>query len=95
MYLCNIFYYILGTDKYVCCWTGLNRTGMLLPLLIHVCMYNLLITKSSASLVVPRPNLLTAVIVTVTLAVNSPTGSDGAGNNSTVVGLLTFIFVPL
>ena len=58
-------------------------------------VYNLLISKESGSLGVPRPNLLIAVTMTTTVPVNTPSGSDGAINVSVVVGLVTFIVVPL
>ena len=43
----------------------------------------------------PTPNLLTAVTMTTTVTVNTPSGSDGAVNVNVVVDLLTFIIVPL
>ena len=52
----------------------------------------LIITRS---LVGPTPNLLTAVTVTTTLPVNTPSGNDGAVNVSVMVELLTSIIVPL
>ena len=58
-------------------------------------MKNILISYSSGSLGVPRPNLLIAVTVTVMLSTNTPSGSDEAVNVSEVVGLVTFSVVPL
>ena len=43
----------------------------------------------------PTPYLLTAVTMTTTVPVNTPSGSDGGVNVSVVVELLTFIIVPL
>ena len=48
----------------------------------------------AGSLAGPIPNLLTAVTVTTTVLLKTPSGSDGI-NVSVVVDLLTFIIVPL
>ena len=42
-----------------------------------------------------NPNLFIAVITTVMLSANISSGSDGAINVSEVVGLGTFIIIPL
>ena len=69
---------------------------------IYACIYicklcNSLISKESESesLGVPHPYLLITVTMTVMLSTNTPTGSDGAVNVSVVLGLVTFIVVPL
>ena len=47
------------------------------------------------SLAGPTPVLLTAVTMTTTVPVNTPSGSDGAVNVSVVVELATLIVIPL
>ena len=49
----------------------------------------------TSSLADPTPYLLTAITMTTTVPVNTPSGSDGAVNVSVVVELVMFIIVSL
>ena len=49
----------------------------------------------AGSLAGPTPMLLTAVTMTTTVPVNTPSDSDGAVNVSVVVELATLIVIPL
>ena len=54
-----------------------------------------LILAVAGLLVGPIPNLLTAVTMTTTVPVNTPSGSDGAVNVNVVVELDTVSVIPL
>ena len=62
---------------------------------VYIAEYIPLITAIAGSLAGPVPNLLTAVTITTTVPLNTPSGSDGAVNVSVVVELLTLLNVPL
>ena len=49
----------------------------------------------AGSLAGPIPNLLTAVTMTTTVPINTPSGNDGAVNVSVVIELLTLTVIPL
>jgi len=56
-------------------------------------LHILLISAVAGSLAGPTLNLLTAVTMTTTVPLNTPSGSDGAINVNVVVELLTFIII--
>ena len=63
----------------------------------QLCKHKLLplISAVAGSLAGPIPNLLTAVTMTTTVPINTPSGSDGAVNVSVVVELVTLTVIPL
>ena len=54
-----------------------------------------LISAVAGSLAGPTPMLLTAVTMTTTVPLNTPSGSDGAVNVSVVIEVVTLTMIPL